>query len=99
MTLQTMALIAGAMLVLYAIGITYALIVPPKHRDPHDGMARGCLMFVILGLAGIGGLLAIGVASEIAWMVRIPFYITIYPAIALIGGGVVHLIQRYKQRR
>ena len=99
MTLETMALLASVMLAIYTLGTLYALIIPAKHRDPHDGMARGCLMFVILGLVGIGGMLAIGVASEIAWMVRIPFYITIYPAFAILGGGVVHLIQRYKQRR
>jgi len=99
MTLETMALSAAALLAVYISGIIIALVIRSRHRDPHDGMARGCLMFVILGLLGIGAALAIGVASETGWLVRISFYITVYPAIAFVGGGVVHLIQRYKQRR
>ena len=83
MTLQHKTIIAAALLGLYLVGIAYALIVPPKHRDPHDGVARGCLMFVVFGLVALGAMLAIGALNDIAWLVAIPFYVTVFPAILL----------------
>ncbi len=83
MTLQTQAIIAAVLLGAYMLGIIYALVVPPKRRDPHDGMARGCLMFVIMGMLALGGMLAIGAFNDIAWMVAIPFYVTVFPTVLL----------------
>lgn len=83
MTLQTKAIIAGALLAVYLLGIVYALFAPRKQRDPHDGMAQGCLMFVVLGLLALGAMLLIGALNDITWLVMVPFYVTVFPTVLL----------------
>lgn len=98
MTLQTQAIIAAVLLGIYVLGIAYALIVPPKHRDPHDGMARGCLMFVVIGLLGLGAMLAIGALNDIAWLVTVPYYIAVFPAILVAIHAVRYVFMKMSGR-
>ncbi len=98
MSLNQMALIAAALLVIYITIIVVVLFMPRRNRDPHDGMAQGCLMIVILGLVLIGAVLAAGVALDLPLFVHIPFYITVYPTIMLVISLIVRQYKRWRWR-
>lgn len=96
MTLQTMAMIAAALLVIYIAAIIIVILKPSRRPDPHDGMARGCLTFVVLGLLIVGGTLAIGYFADVPLLVHLPFYVTVYPTILLIGSVIVNAFRKRK---
>ena len=47
-----------------------ALALPPKHRDPQYGMAIGCMIFVLIGLAVVLGLYLLARYLEFTWLSR-----------------------------
>ncbi len=93
-----MAIVAGALLVLYLGGIVFALLAPAKGHDPQRGQAVGCLMIVALGLVGLGVLLGVAVAFEIGWLERAVSYMVIFPAVLLLIHGVRFLWLKLTRR-
>jgi hypothetical protein len=47
------------------------VVLGAKRNGPQDGMAVGCLWIVILCVAGVLGLLALGVGMGWGWLVRV----------------------------
>ena len=92
-----MATVAGILLGVYVCGIVYALALPAKQHDPQRGQAIGCLMIVVLSLLGVGGLLAVGVAFNVRWLVVAIFWLTVYPAVMLAAQGVFLLYKKLKR--
>src|SRR5262245_46441748 len=98
MSQQLMTLIAGVLLAAYLIGVLYALLTPPRQRDPQYGMAIGCLTMVALFIAGLGGLLAMGAVFDLRWLVRIIFFIAVFPGLSLTGSFFYNLVRRRRER-
>lgn len=100
MTPTLMASIAGALLLLALAGLAYALTAKPRHRDPHDGMARGCLMLVSIPILGLGATLALAYAMGWTRIVTWIFYACVIPG-GFIASQLVTslLIQRRKHAR
>ena len=95
---NAMAWTAGILLAVYALGILAALRAPVKQHDPQRGQAVGCLMIVLVGLLGLGALLAVGVYWDVGWLVGTVFSVTAYPAVALVGGAVYHFVAKLRGR-
>lgn len=98
MTIDTLAAIAGSLLGLYAVGIVIGLTWPHRQRDPQDGMAIGCLMITLIGLAAVGGVLLLAWWQEWTWLVRALFYAAAFPAISLIGSVIWTTIKKLRTR-
>ena len=96
MPLHTMALIAAILLVIYITSIIIVILKPSKRPDPHDGMARGCLMIVVIALLLLGGALAIGHFADVPLLIHVPFDITVYPTIMLIVSVFVNAWRKRK---
>lgn len=93
-----MAIAAGVLLVLYLLGIVYALLAPAKGPDPQRGQAVGCLMIVAIGLVLIGALLGVAVAFEIEWMASAISSVVIFPALVALAQGVYLLFPKVRRR-
>jgi hypothetical protein len=89
---------AGILLAAYAVGILCALTAPVKQHDPQRGQAVGCLMIVLAGLLVLGASLAAGVYWGVAVLVWVPFAVTVFPAVCLVGSAVYHLVSRLRGR-
>jgi hypothetical protein len=76
-----MAIAAAILLAVYFFALLIVLLKPPKQRDPQYGMAVGCCIMVELGIAAVGGVLALAVAFQIHWLVKGIFYATAFPAV------------------
>jgi small-conductance mechanosensitive channel len=94
-----MAITALALLSLYALIALAVLLAPVKNRDPQMGVAVGCLLVILIGLAGVGGLLALGYFFEQRWLVRGVFWATLSPIIILAGNAVAYPFMRARERR
>ena len=56
------------------VTLATVLTLPRKHRDPHDGMAVGCLMIVIIAMLSPAAMVLIGVTANQDWLVKLVFY-------------------------
>jgi hypothetical protein len=91
---------AGALLGVYFLIALIVLIMPTKQRDPQMGAAQGCLFGLVLMLAVLGALLAIGAYWQLHWLVYPIAVIAIAPpAWLLLVAGPWYLILRLKRRR
>lgn len=96
---QVMGIIAGTGLLILVIGSLGVVLLPTKQRDPAHGMAVGCLMICVAGGLGLGGLLAIGLAWEVNWLVRVIFWGVATPMAILMVNLLALLARRAKCRR
>ena len=100
MSLGAMAGITGGILAVYLGFIAYAILAPRKHRDPHDGMAVGCLTLCAVPAVLVGALVLIGVTFDVPALVRWPFRactaVAAYVLVLLIAQPVV---RAYRNRR
>ena len=78
---------AGVVLGVYALLILYALIAPARQPDPQRGVAIGCLSLVLVGLIGVGALLAAGVLLNKPWLVHAIASVCLY-SLVLVGIGL-----------
>jgi hypothetical protein len=100
LSLNTMAVITGAILALYLGVIAYALLAPSKQHDPQRGQAVGCLMLAAIPALVIGILVIVGVVWDIPKLIRWPFALCVtvfgYVMLVLIAQPVV---RAWKSRR
>ena len=98
MSVNVMAFITGVILAAYVGGIAYAIAAPRKHRDPHDGMAVGCLMFAAIPGVVVGLLVIAGVVWNVPRLVRWPFYVATtvagYVIVLLAAQAIVRALRR-----
>jgi hypothetical protein len=94
---EAMAWTAGVLLAAYALGVLYALNAPARQPDPQRGQAVGCLTIVLLGLLGLGAMLAAGLYWDVGLLVRVPFWVAVFPALSLVGSGVYHLVRKRRE--
>jgi len=97
--MTTLQIITAALLGVYVLVAVYALLAPTRGPDPQRGVGQGCMLFVILGLLAMGGLLALAVVQQIAWLGYALFAVAAFPGIGLIGGGITHLIRLRREQR
>jgi MFS family permease len=90
---EIMAWTAGVLLAVYALGILVALSRKPRQPDPQRGQAIGCLMIVVFALVGLGAVLAAAVIWELNGLIRVVFWIAVFPCLSLLGSGFWHLVQ------
>jgi hypothetical protein len=69
---------ADVLLAASALGILSALAAPVKH-GPQRGQAVGCLTILLFALLGLGAVLAAGVYRDVPLLVRVPFWVAVYP--------------------
>lgn len=96
--MTVMDTITAVLLAAYLVGVVYALMAPARQPDPQRGVAQGCLGMVVLALIAMTGLLAAAVYFDIRWLAKALFFVAVFPAIGLVGGGITHLIQRARGR-
>ncbi|MBL8692652.1 MAG: hypothetical protein JNJ88_00990 [Planctomycetes bacterium] len=92
------AWIAGLLLAAYSTTLVVVLVMPTKQRDPQIGQAIGCLMIVLLGLLGLGGALAVGIAWELGAVVHTIFLITVFPGVILLANAAYFSLRWLKRR-
>jgi hypothetical protein len=99
MTPLVMACIAGGILLTALGGLAYALTAKPKHRDPHDGMARGCLMIAALPILAL--LAALTVSYMMGWtrILTALFYLCVIPAGLVAVQLVASIIMERNKKR
>jgi len=90
-----MAITAGVLLVVYFLFLVHAITAPVKQYDPQRGQAVGCLMIIMIGLALLGVMLAIGVFFDMPFCVRLPFYITVFPLVLLVVNGIRFVVMYF----
>jgi hypothetical protein len=74
-------LTAAILIGFYILALVLVLKWPSRQRHPEDGQAIGCLMLVIVGLLGLGGLLALGVVFDLRWLTTTIFYMVMFPLV------------------
>ena len=102
LSLNTMALITGAILALYLGCIGYALLAPAKQHDPQRGMAIGCLMLAMIPAVVVAIVVIAGVVWDVPRLIRWPFSVTItifaYVMVMLIAQPVIRAYKSWKYR-
>jgi hypothetical protein len=71
---------------------------PQRQHHPEDGMAVGCLMMCIAGLALLAVVLAVASHYQVGWLVKTIFAITVFPAVALIPQLAMAGRKRMRER-
>ena len=90
---------AGALLGVYFLIVLIVLIMPAKQHDPQMGAAQGCLFGLVLMLAMLGALLAVGAHWQLHWLVYLIAVIAVAPpAWLLLVAGPWYLVLRLKRR-
>src|SRR5690349_7933848 len=90
---------AGVLLGVYFLVVLIVLIMPAKQHDPQMGVAQGCLFGLVLMLATLGVLLAVGAYWQLHWLVYPIAVIAVAPpAWLLLVAGPWYLILRFKRR-
>lgn len=75
-----------------------ALAFPPKHRDPQYGMAIGCMIFVLIGLAVVLGLYLLARYFEFTWLSRAIEGGVVFVTLLILFNLVAAQIRRFKGR-
>jgi len=79
-----MTLAAGILIAAYIVALIVVLAWPQRQHHPEDGMAIGCLMMCIASLCALAVALGLAAHFHIAWLVRVIFYVSVFPAVLLI---------------
>ena len=101
MSLHAMAGVTGAILAAYLGFLAHGILAPRKPRDPHDGMAVGCLMLAGIPTIIVGTVVIAGLAFDVPALVRWPFRVCVpiatYVLLMLAAQPVVRAY-RYRRR-
>lgn len=81
MSQQWMIIITGVGLAGWVLIPPIAILAPRRQRDPHDGMAVGCLLMIMIPGVLLAGMFAAGLIWHIPLLVRITFYIVVVPLV------------------
>ena len=96
---NTMAWVVGCGAGLYLGAILYGLLSPRPQRSPQDGMAVGCLMIAAMPGVVLAVLLWVGVALGKSGLVRVLFYVTVFPLGYVLIMGIAMAVMKWRERR
>jgi hypothetical protein len=96
---MVMTCIAAGLLVIGLGFLAHAVLARPKRRDPHHGMAQGCLMLVAAPLAVM--LVVLGISAGLGWEtgVRWIYWMTVVPAGWIAAQLVVSAYLEWAKKR
>ncbi len=99
MSPETRAHAAVMLFAAYAVALGVVLALPRRRRDPHDGMAVGCLAFAAVS-CGFAAVLAFA-APRLGWpwVGSRLFELAVVPLVLGAGGGSTALVRRARRRR
>jgi hypothetical protein len=89
---------AAVLLVVYALGVARGLTATPREHDPQGGQAAGCLTIMLIGLLGLGAVLAAGVYWRVPWLVWAVFGAAVCPLVGLARGAAVRAARARRGR-